>query len=57
MNEEFDLKKINDKIQQMKNTATEIENMCENFPAVMRNIKRLHASVKMLELNVSDLVE
>jgi hypothetical protein len=31
--------------------------MGEDFPALARNIARILASVKMLEINVSDLVD
>ena len=57
MNDQFDLDEINNKIQRMKETAVELEGDIENFPAVTRNIKRILASLKMLEINISDLVE
>jgi len=53
----IDLKKIDDKIQVMKRTAEELNQLGENFPALARNSVRILASVKMLEINVSDLVE
>ena len=52
-----DLKKIDEKIQVMKRTAEELSRMGEDFPALSRNSVRILASVKMLEINVSDLVE
>ena len=52
-----DLKKIDEKIQVMKRTAEELSRMGEDFPALARNSVRILASVKMLEINVSDLVE
>ena len=57
MNPGIDLKKINAKIQLMKKTAEELNRIGENFPALARNTVRILASVKMLEINVSDLVE
>ena len=57
MNPGIDLKKINAKIQLMKKTAEELHRIGENFPALARNTVRILASVKMLEINVSDLVE
>ncbi|UCD82565.1 MAG: hypothetical protein JSW26_14395 [Desulfobacterales bacterium] len=57
MNTQYDLKKINDKIRVMKRTAEELNRMGENFPALARNSIRILASIKMLEVNVSDLVE
>ena len=52
-----DIKKIYDKIRVLKRTAEELNWMGEDFPALARNSTRILASVKMLELNVSDLVE
>jgi hypothetical protein len=57
MAQQFDLKKIHTKIQLIKKTAEELRRMGENFPAINRNTVRILASVKMLELNVSDVVE
>ena len=57
MNPGIDLNKINAKIQLMKQAAEELNQLGENFPALARNIVRILASVKMLEINVSDLVE
>jgi hypothetical protein len=54
---QIDLKEINDKIQLMKKTAEELNRIGEDFPAIARNTIRILASVKMLELNVSDLVD
>ena len=53
----IDLDKINAKIQLMKQTAEELNRVGENLPAIARNTVRILASVKMLELNVSDIVE
>ena len=52
-----DLKKIDEKIQLMKSTAEELHRLGDDFPALARNSTRILASVKMLEINVSDLVE
>ena len=57
MAQQIDLKKINDKIQQLKETTRELNRIGENFPAIARNTARILASLKMLEINVSDLVE
>jgi len=53
----MDIKKIYDKIQVLKSTAGELNRMGENFPALARNSVRILASIKMLEINISDLVE
>jgi hypothetical protein len=57
MAQQIELSKINDKIQLLKNTAEELNRIGEGFPAITRNTVRILASVKMLEINVSDLVE
>jgi hypothetical protein len=57
MAREIDLHEINDKIQLMKKTAEELNRTGEDFPAIARNTVRILASVKMLEINISDLVE
>ena len=53
----IDLNAIDAKIQLMKKTAEELNRIGEDFPALARNTVRILASVKMLEINVSDLVE
>jgi hypothetical protein len=57
MAKQIDLNQINDKIQLMKKTAKELNQIGEEFPAIARNTVRILASVKMLEINVSDLVD
>jgi hypothetical protein len=57
MNSPNDIKKMYEKIQLMKSTAEELNRMGENFPALARNSVRILASIKMLEINISDLVE
>jgi hypothetical protein len=53
----IDLNEINNKIQIMKKTAEELARAGEDFPAVARNIVRISAGIKMLEINISDVVE
>ena len=57
MAKQIDLNQINDKSQLMKKTAKELNQIGEEFPAIARNTVRILASVKMLEINVSDLVD
>jgi len=57
MVQQIDLHEINDKIQLMKKTAEELNRIGEDFPAIARNTVRILASVKMLEINISDLIE
>ena len=57
MDNQINLNEIHDKIQLMKKTAQELNNIGDDFPAIARNTARILASVKMLEINISDLVE
>ena len=57
MTQQIDINEINTKIQLLKKTAQELNRMGEDFPALARNTARILASVKMLEINVSDLVD
>jgi hypothetical protein len=57
MNPRIDLNEINAKIQVMKQAAAELNRLGENFPALARNTVRILASIKMLEINISDLLE
>ena len=55
MAKKVDMKELDSKIQSMKKTAEELKQMGEDFPALYRNISRVLASIKMLELNISDV--
>ena len=57
MAQKIDLKKLDTKIQLMRKTAEELKQMGDHFPAINRNVVRILASIKMLEINVSDVVE
>jgi hypothetical protein len=57
MAENIDIQKLNGKIQSMKKTAEELKKMGEHPPALNRNTSRILASIKMLELNISDLTD
>lgn len=57
MTKKVDLKELDRKIQSMKKTAEELKQMGEDFPALFRNISRVLASIKMLELNISDVAK
>ena len=57
MGQQMDITKIDTKIQLLKKTTEELNQLCQDFPAIARNTIRILASVKMLEINVSDLVE
>ena len=55
MENEFDLKGMNEKIQLLKKISEDILEEADNFPSLSRNCSRILASIKMMELNVSDI--
>ena len=57
MAQNFDLKKLDQKIHLLKEISRDILEEAENFPALKRNFQRILANIKMLELNVSDINE
>ncbi len=48
---------INNKVQLIKKTAQELRRLGKDFPAIHRNTLRILASTKMLELNISDVMD
>ncbi len=57
MNAKNDLSQINAKIRLMQDTAQDLNRLGQDFPALTHNVARILASIKMLELNVTDIVE
>ena len=57
MAELIDLEGIDEKIQMMKEIAQELKEMGKNIPAMDRNLLRILASIKMLEMNISDVLD
>jgi hypothetical protein len=55
MKQEYDIKRMVEKIQAIKETATELKQLSGGIQAVDRNVDRILASVKMLEINISDI--
>ena len=52
-----DLSHINAKILLIKDAAAELNRLGQDIPALTRNTARILASIKMLELNITDIVE
>ena len=52
-----ELKKIDTRIKTIKKAAQELRELSGSIPAVDRNAARILASTKMLEINISDLLE
>jgi len=57
MEYKFNLKEMDKKIRLLKKTSEDLMKSAEDFPLVYRNCRRILASIKMLELNVSDIHE
>ena len=55
MNNQKEIDTIHAKIQQMKQVALELNQHDTPYPFLKRNTERILASIKMLELNISDL--
>jgi len=52
-----ELKRIDTRIKAMKKAAQELKDLSGGIQAIDRNVSRILASVKMLEINVSDLLD
>ena len=48
---------LNLNIRSARRAVEELKRLGEDFPAVARNAERMLASLKMLEINVSDVME
>ena len=57
MVEGYNVKEMAEKIQAIKEAATELQNISSGIQALDRNVDRILASVKMLEINISDIVD
>jgi chaperonin cofactor prefoldin len=55
MAKKYKIEEIDAKIQEIKKAAKEIEKLGGDIEAVKKNLVRLRASTKMLELNISDV--
>ncbi len=51
------LRKIDTRIKTIKKAAQELKDLSIGIQAIERNADRILASVKMLELNISDVLE
>jgi hypothetical protein len=56
MTESYQVKEMAEKIRAIKEAATELQNISGGIQAVDRNVDRILASVKMLEINISDIL-
>ncbi|MDO9228506.1 MAG: hypothetical protein Q7U03_02955 [Syntrophales bacterium] len=52
----YNIKKMDAKIKEIRKAAEELQEMGGDIEAVNKNLVRLLASTKMLELNISDAI-
>ena len=57
MAEDYNIKEMAEKIREIKEAATELKSISGGIQAVDRNADRILASVKMLEINISDIAD
>ena len=55
MSTHYNIREMDEKIKALRKTAEELMAMGEDIEAVKKNLIRLLASTKMLELNISDV--
>ncbi len=56
MSEEYPLEQMAQLISAIRRAASELKELGGGIPAVGRNVERILASVRMLELNISDVL-
>ena len=57
MAQEYDIKGMVEKIRALRKNAEELKKISGGIQAVDRNVDRILASVKMLEISISDVAE
>jgi hypothetical protein len=57
MSSAIDMESLNLNIRSARRSVEELKRLGEDFPAVARNAERILASLKMLEINVCDVIE
>jgi hypothetical protein len=57
MTHKFNLKEMAEQIAAIKASVMELKKLSDGIPAVEKNSDRILASIKMLEINISDMVD
>lgn len=52
-----DLKEVRKAIADLRQAADQIRQRSDRFPCLYSNVRRIEASIKMLEINLPDLLE
>jgi hypothetical protein len=57
MIQQYDIKGMADKIKALRENAEALKEVGSGIPAVVKNCDRILADVRMLEVNINDVVE
>ena len=57
MSQKINLSEVDKEIKQLKKISELLNENGKLFPALQKNTTRILASIKMLEINISDIVE
>jgi hypothetical protein len=57
MAQEYKIKEMADKIRLLRQNAAELKEMSGGIQAVDRNVDRILAAVRILEINISDVLD
>ena len=57
MTEEYDIKAMADIIHSLRQDAEKLQEIGASIPSVVKNTDRILADIKILEININDVVE
>ena len=57
MTQEYDIEAITAKIRALRENAEELKQLAAGIPTVDKNVDRILANVRMLEVNISEVVD
>jgi hypothetical protein len=57
MIQQYDIKGMTNKIKALRENAEALKEIGSGIPAVVKNCDRILADIKMLEININDVVE
>lgn len=57
MTQDYDIRAMAEKIDYLKKTVMELKDVSGGIKAVERNVERILASIRVLELDISDVID
>ncbi|MGD9142248.1 MAG: hypothetical protein PVG61_00210 [Dehalococcoidia bacterium] len=57
MTEEFDIKAMSDIVRSLRQDTEKLKEIGAGMPVVQKNADRILADIRMLEININDVVE